>query len=98
MMSGLRSHFEYTITCVSDKSGRASSAMWLMLQIPPKTSPATMIKTIRRFVAEYRMSFSIIDGLLVLRARLRLLVFLSAHPWHVPHPGDCRFEPRLGID
>src|SRR5436853_7915277 len=59
MMSGLRSHFEKMITCVSERSGSASTAMCWMLQTPIATRTATMTMTRPRFVAHQRMTRSI---------------------------------------
>src|ERR1051326_525349 len=44
-MSGLRSHREYTITCVSLRSGIASSGMVRMDHQPAATAAATSVNT-----------------------------------------------------
>src|SRR5438477_9947735 len=59
MMSGLRSHFEKTLTCVSDKSGSASMAMCCMLQTPITARTTTMTRTRPRLTAHQRMILSI---------------------------------------
>src|SRR6516162_640383 len=45
MMSGLRSQREYTITCVSLRSGIASRGMVRMDQMPAATANPTRIRT-----------------------------------------------------
>ncbi len=51
-MSGLRSHREYTMTCVSDRSGSASSAMWFIDQTANTSATSVAATTRMRFSAE----------------------------------------------
>src|SRR5579871_3181015 len=66
MMSGLRSQREYTITCVSLRSGMASSGMCRIDQTPAATPTATNRKIANLFRAENSMTRLIIALLLVL--------------------------------
>src|SRR6476620_11829412 len=59
MMSGLRSHFEKMMTCVSERSGSASTAMCCTLQTPIATSTPTTMTTMTLLVAHQRMMRSI---------------------------------------
>src|SRR5262245_5745106 len=52
MMSGLRSQREYTITCVSLRSGMASSGTVRIDQMPATTATVTRRNTTKRFFAE----------------------------------------------
>src|SRR6266702_5906503 len=51
MMSGLRSHLAYTITWVSDKSGIASSFVFLIAFHPSTMATATKRKIRNRFLS-----------------------------------------------
>ena len=55
MMSGLRSHREYTITCVSLKSGIASSGTFLIDHTPNAVANAVVRMTRNRLLAENSM-------------------------------------------
>src|SRR5438445_711231 len=46
------------MTCVSERSGSASSAIRFIAHTPPNTSAATTVSVANRFVAHQRMSFS----------------------------------------
>src|SRR5437899_2410736 len=54
-MSGLRSQREYTITCVSLKSGMASSAACFMDHQPARQAAATAAKIRNLFLTEKSM-------------------------------------------
>src|SRR5262245_22027282 len=92
MMSGLRSHREYTMTWVSERSGSASRPMCVRLQTPRKSAAPVSVKTMNRFRAEKSMMRSIIDAPSVLVRRRGSL------PGRRSHLGDRRFQARFGID
>src|ERR1700693_331621 len=59
------------MTCVSERSGSASSAMWLTDQAPAKIAALVSASTMKRLRAEKEMILSIIVLLSVLVLRLR---------------------------
>src|SRR5207244_2841863 len=81
------------MTCVSERSGRASTAMRLIDQRPANTSAAMIVSVMNLFVAQMRISFSIMRSL---PAHRRLLAVLMGSP--SVHLRERRFQPRLGID
>src|SRR4029453_17094188 len=68
-MSGLRSQREYTMTCVSLRSGMGSSGAVRIDQTPATTASATSTNTTKRFLAENSMTASIMAVPRVLRRR-----------------------------
>src|SRR6516165_8053778 len=102
MMSGLRSHCEKIITCVSERSGRASSGMLRMLQYENASATATAASTRYLFPAENRMMDLIIASLPVSsvgfwRRRLaggRRGLLLRG----LRQRGQRGLETRLGVD
>src|SRR5215212_332733 len=81
------------MTCVSERSGSASSAMRFIDQRPAKTSAAAIVSVMNWFVAQMRMSFSIMA---VFPRAARLLAVLMAS--RSVHLRERRFQPRLRID
>src|SRR6266581_7844095 len=69
MMSGLRSHLEYTITCVSDRSGIASSFVFF-IECQPR-SRATLMNKKTRNLFSAQMSIIRLIMLLGLRQHFR---------------------------
>src|SRR6266568_3494205 len=69
MMSGLRSHLEYTITCVSDRSGIASSFVFFIECQPRSRATPMNRKTRNLFFAQ--MSIIRLIMLLGLREHFR---------------------------
>src|SRR4051812_19926606 len=59
MMSGLRSQRVYTITCVSLRSGMASSGMVRIDHNPARQATAVSVNTTRRLFAENSMILAI---------------------------------------
>src|SRR5581483_3894593 len=53
MLGGSPSQFVWTMTCTSEMSGRASSGMRLIDQMPANTSRATPVNTRKRFRAHH---------------------------------------------
>src|SRR5512144_325624 len=87
------------MTCVSERSGRASSAMWLIDQAPRKIAAPVRDRTMNRFRAENEMIFSIMGSLSrsmdVHGGRLLPRRFAGLRG---RHPRQGCLEPRLGVD
>src|SRR5712692_10260523 len=100
MMSGLRSQREYTITCVSLKSGIASSGTCCIDHHPASTAPATKTNTMNRFVPESSMRRLIIKNSYQLSAVSYQPPYLQQPETHgalAPRPSATRQRtaPRL---
>src|SRR5689334_20584713 len=91
MMSGLRSQREYTMTWVSERSGRASSAMWLMDQTPAKIAAPVSESTTNRFRAENAMMRSI------MAASVPMFRSCWGRRGSRPEAGERGLESRLGV-
>src|SRR3990172_6940488 len=99
MMSGLRSQREYTMTCVSLRSGIASSGPPFIEYPPATTATATSTKTMNRFLAENSM-MALITGVPFVLRRLgrRSLGSGSRLRFRRPHPFSRRLQLALRID
>src|SRR6266498_1596731 len=102
------------MTCVSERSGRASNAMWLIDQAPARIAAPVSASTMNRLRAEKEMIFSIIDEFSVISSQLsvrrlrsmdvcrrrlrRRLLFGGAVGRRRRHPGERGLEPRLRVD
>src|SRR6516164_8708111 len=95
-MSGLRSQWEYTITCVSLRSGIASSGTVLTDHTPAMTAAVTVMKTSRRLRAEKSMMALITAVSCVRRRRRRRAVLMLGR--RGAHPACCRLQLALRMD
>src|SRR6202162_563642 len=100
------------MTCVSERSGRASSAMWLTDQAPAKIAAPVTASTMKRLRAEKEMIFSIMGQISVLVLRLRALRRFGGRGRGLRrfscgrraagrgrrHSGESSLEPRFRID
>src|SRR5438093_4685953 len=101
MMSGLRSQRENTITCVSERSGMASSGTLFMAYTASATANAVSTMTMKRLCAENSMTFSTIPArsstFSAMPARSSLLL-ASGRVRPLSRLGQSRLEPRLRVD